>query len=103
MQQQTTTPGTAGTRHDWMLDGSCVGRTDVDFFDLDCSAAAAARICDGCPVRQTCLDYAIDHAIEDGIWGGLLPAQIAKMRKAKGKRQGRHHPIGKVQGGRWHA
>ena len=85
-----------------MLDGLCAGRDDLDWFDLDCGAKAAAQVCDRCPVRQTCLDYAIDNHIEDGIWGGLFPGQIHKLRKAKGVTRSRRQPLGKVQGGEWH-
>lgn len=38
-------------------------------------AHAAIRICTRCPLRQTCLDYAITHRIRDGIWGGLTEKQ----------------------------
>jgi WhiB family redox-sensing transcriptional regulator len=34
----------------------------------------ALNICRYCPVRDLCLDYAIQHKENQGIWGGLLPA-----------------------------
>ena len=30
----------------------------------------ALKICEGCPVKQKCLDYAIQANIQHGIWGG---------------------------------
>lgn len=30
----------------------------------------AKRVCRHCPVRPNCLDYAVQHRIEHGIWGG---------------------------------
>lgn len=33
----------------------------------------ARRLCGGCPVRQGCLDHAINSGVRDGIWGGLTP------------------------------
>ena len=29
------------------------------------------RVCRACEVRAECLDYALEHGIRDGVWGGL--------------------------------
>lgn len=58
----------------WMNDAACRGRNDIDFFPEDnyvAKAAIATTICDQCPVKQQCLDFAIDNGIQYGIWGGL--------------------------------
>ena len=31
----------------------------------------AKSLCGGCPVRQQCLDWALDTKQPDGVWGGL--------------------------------
>lgn len=31
----------------------------------------AKAICEGCPVQQECLDYALGHTIWHGVWGAL--------------------------------
>lgn len=31
----------------------------------------AKQICGQCPVRQTCLKYALAHNIRSGLWGGM--------------------------------
>lgn len=35
------------------------------------SAKMARNICKQCPIRLKCLSYALDNAVEFGIWGGL--------------------------------
>lgn len=33
-------------------------------------SSAAEKICDQCPIRQACLDYARDNDEKNGVWGG---------------------------------
>ncbi|MFF5968187.1 WhiB family transcriptional regulator [Streptomyces collinus] len=35
----------------------------------------AKALCDRCPVREACADYAIDNGYRDGVWGGLTIAE----------------------------
>lgn len=39
-----------------------------------------ARLCGSCPVREECLDYALEHH-EKGIWGGTTENQRKQMRR----------------------
>lgn len=77
----------------WMEHGSCrEPHYDPDWWWPDTSnldddqTVIALNICRSCPVRQNCLNYAVDHKERHGIWGGLLPtartAFAATMRKA---------------------
>lgn len=50
---------------------------------------AVRRICHGCPVRQQCLNYAMDHPELVGVWGGLTTSQ--RRRRRRGTRA-RHTP-----------
>jgi WhiB family transcriptional regulator, redox-sensing transcriptional regulator len=54
----------------WMERAACAGQEHVDMFDLDCGLEAAITLCAICPVGDLCLDYAIEHNLTDGIWGG---------------------------------
>jgi len=38
-------------------------------------ARPAIRACNGCDVRDQCLDYAVSQQIEIGVWGGLTERQ----------------------------
>ena len=35
----------------------------------------ARIVCNGCPVREQCLDHAIEHRETNGMWGGRTPRQ----------------------------
>jgi len=49
-------------------------------------AKTATRICQACPVRVQCLEYALSGAdtwggIATGIWGGTTPAERDQLRQ----------------------
>ena len=46
-------------------------------------AAAAIAVCTGCPVRAQCLELSLRHwdIGQHGIWGGLVPADRARLRR----------------------
>jgi len=78
----------AGTDRDWMNQAACLGRTDLDWFDLDCGNQEASRVCYSCPVIEPCLDYAIRIEAHDGIWGGLSGGTLTAMQQRKGGGRG---------------
>ena len=52
------------------------------------AAKTATRICEHCPVRAPCLDYALSGAdtwggIATGIWGGATPQQRNQLRQRR--------------------
>lgn len=46
----------------------------------------AKRVCDLCPVREECLDYALDQKERYGMWGGLTPIERRRIER-KERRQ----------------
>jgi WhiB family redox-sensing transcriptional regulator len=62
---------------DWRRRAACLGGDPNLFFPISdaeagrAQAAHARRICQGCPVRTVCLEWAVDVGVTDGIWGGL--------------------------------
>lgn len=56
----------------WQLQAACAG-TDPEmwFPEPGEDGAQAKAFCARCPVRETCLQTALDTKISDGIWGGL--------------------------------
>jgi WhiB family redox-sensing transcriptional regulator len=54
-----------------MAEGKCREHPPETFFPSDgAGVGIARRICADCPVKQPCLDYALDNHIEHGVWGG---------------------------------
>jgi WhiB family transcriptional regulator, redox-sensing transcriptional regulator len=53
-------------------DSALCAQTDPEVFFPEKGGITrpAKRICLGCPVRQECLDYALEHNERFGIWGG---------------------------------
>lgn len=45
----------------------------------------AKSICRSCPVRERCLDYALDNREPYGIWGALTERERRKLLAKKGK------------------
>lgn len=43
--------------------------------------AGAKRICDGCPLRIDCLEYALNNT-EIGIWGGTTEEQRNQIKRS---------------------
>jgi len=40
----------------------------------------AKALCAPCPVRAECLDYALEHHVRRGIWGGLNETERFRER-----------------------
>lgn len=67
---------------DWRQHAACTNKKLALFFPEGGTGAdrgqvkkniteRAKRICAGCPVRQMCLDWALETREEFGVWGGL--------------------------------
>ena len=87
---------------DWTLDGNCVrfeGETftypwdhrskevtvtpDLFYPQRGGTARPAKLICEFCPVKQECLDYAIENGEKHGVWGGLSERERRRLRKER--------------------
>lgn len=73
--------GTEAERHNWQDYGACITYPQHIFFPPDGDYEAAEKVCARCPVQQTCLDYALDNKIKDGMWGRTSPEKRRKMRR----------------------
>lgn len=69
-------------RPDWFAQAECRGTGPRKFFPEGHESAAHA-ICQRCPVRVACLDYALDDPTLVGIWGGTNETQRDHLRSKK--------------------
>lgn len=57
--------------------------------------SAAVAICNGCPVKDACLEYALPRAELAGVWGGMSETHRRMLRSALGRRSAATpHPCG---------
>jgi WhiB family redox-sensing transcriptional regulator len=73
----------------WMADARCRDMDPDFFFPSDgLGVEAAQRICANCPVKNECLEYALDHRIDHGVWGGASERSRRRiLRERRGTRR----------------
>lgn len=68
---------------DFMKKAAC---KDIDtnfFFAEDTkSIRRAEQFCQGCPVKNECLHYALSTNINYGVWGGVNAKKRRKLRRS---------------------
>jgi WhiB family redox-sensing transcriptional regulator len=73
----------------WMLHSLCRGADTREFFPSNgLGVEAAQRICRTCPVQEQCLEYALTHRIEQGVWGGASERERRRILRRR-RREGR--------------
>lgn len=71
----------------WRLRASCQTTLSDLFFPVGNGVAAleqiegAKEVCEACPVRAECLEFALKTNQEAGIWGGTSEEERRKLRK----------------------
>jgi WhiB family redox-sensing transcriptional regulator len=72
---------------EWKISAKC-REYDPEWWFEDASPEENSRaiwIClNECPVKDTCLEYAVTHMIEHGIWGGLRAHARRKWKEFSG-------------------
>lgn len=75
--------GRTSDRYPWMDFAACA-ETDPDAYSPQKGGSVrdAKRIClEVCTVRASCLRYAIDNGISEGVYGGLSPTERRKLKR----------------------
>ena len=73
----------------WRTKAACLGTDPKTFFPVESTHGGkdsptyitARKICATCPVRITCLTYAVETRQHYGVWGGLTPNERRHLIK----------------------
>ena len=70
----------------WKDDAVC-SSTDPELFfpEKGGPTRSAKRVCLSCPVKNECLEYALDHNERFGIWGAHSERERRAINKARGE------------------
>ena len=70
----------------WRQRAACRGvEPDIFYPVSDEEAEEAKAICEECPVRQPCLEYAIANREKDGVWGGATERERRRIIRQRRK------------------
>lgn len=72
----------------WRVAARCRGSEPSLFFAPEEDgedAAEAKRICAECPVRDECLQWALDGDEHFGVWGGTTPRERRRLQRLRRK------------------
>jgi WhiB family redox-sensing transcriptional regulator len=75
------------TTDDWREHAACRDADPELFFPVtDIGPGArqvsqAKTVCAGCPVRARCLDYAVDNALDHGVFGGMTERERRQLAR----------------------
>jgi WhiB family redox-sensing transcriptional regulator len=80
----------------WQSGAACGGTCAWLFFGPDgepererlMRERKAKAVCASCPVRAECLDYALEHHVRYGSWGGLNEHERFTERQRRARRTG---------------
>jgi WhiB family redox-sensing transcriptional regulator len=78
---------------DWRAAGACLAADPDLFFPVAAGNAAgrdtarALRICDSCPVKRQCLEFAMRNGEVSGIWGGTTPEERIRVLRGRAPRR----------------
>ncbi|GAB2758235.1 hypothetical protein GCM10027174_38080 [Salinifilum aidingensis] len=71
-----------GEEPQWQERALCAQTDPEAFFpEKGGSTREAKRICQGCEVRDECLEYALEHDERFGIWGGLSERERRRLKR----------------------
>jgi WhiB family redox-sensing transcriptional regulator len=67
-----------------MAQGNCAQEKPTVFFPSDgVGVEVGGRICATCPVKEPCLEYALEQRIDHGVWGGCSERERRRILKRR--------------------
>ena len=80
MAWRPPSPGSNTRDCDWREDALCAQADPEAFFPEGGARNKSVKaICERCPVRERCLQWALDHHPVDGIWGGMSERERRRL------------------------
>ena len=74
-------------RPEWMADAACIGKPQAWWFPSRGEESSRAKeTCAGCPVLDTCREYALGKGEHHGIWGGMSERERRRVRSTRAVR-----------------
>ncbi len=74
------------TNLSWRQRGACRGLDPGIFYPpSDDEAEEAKAICASCPVREPCLEFALETREAEGIWGGTTGRERRRLLRQRRK------------------
>lgn len=66
----------------WSVDALCAQIDNELFFpEKGGSTKQAKKICRSCPVKNACLEFALDNDERYGVWGGTTDKERRRLRR----------------------
>ncbi len=70
----------------WRNRAACRGIDPDIFFPVtDEEAGPAKAVCDACPVREACLEFALAAREKEGVWGGATERERRRIVRQRRK------------------
>ena len=82
-----TLPTAAPSGTDWRTLAACRNTDPALFFPIGTTGPAveqirsAKAVCDRCPAREPCLDFAMRTRQDSGVWGGMTEDERHRLRR----------------------
>jgi len=74
-------------QHPWMKQAACAGKSELFYEEKSRIIIARAKvICESCPVKDPCLDHAMENE-PLGLWGGMTANERRRMRRRTRREQ----------------
>ena len=68
----------------WQDQAACLGMDpDLFFPERGASTREAKSICNSCPVKVDCLEFALRNGEKFGIWGGMSERERRRIRRMR--------------------
>ena len=68
----------------WRQAAACRGLDTAVFFPANEEDVGPAKaVCERCPVREQCLEWALATRQNDGVWGGLTETERRRLRRRR--------------------